>query len=90
MRQVDPVGLDRQFEILSRRIEGPGTTGLGHRQLGLVGAEQHPLQQFAVRCLVVNGEGVEIVTEADRLRSDDAHHLPGFNARNGGIFLDLF
>ncbi len=84
--QVDPVGLGGKFEVLAWGVEGPWAAGFGQRQVGLVGAEQHPLAQRAVGGLVVNGEGV--VT--DRLCRDDAYHLPGFQARDGRVLLDLF
>ncbi len=86
MGQVDPVGLGRELEVFAGGVECPRATGLGQRQLGFVGAEQHPLQQLAVGGLVVNGQGV--VT--DLLGRDDAHHLPGLQARDGCVLLDLF
>jgi hypothetical protein len=84
--QVDAVGLGGELELVARRIEGPGAPRFGQRQLGLVGAEQHPLQQLAVGGLVVDSEGV--VT--DRLGRDNAHHLSGLQARDGRVLLDLF
>ena len=86
VREVDAVGLGGELEVLAGGIEGPGAAGLGQGQLGLVGAEQHLLQQLAVGGLVVDGEGVI----ADRLGGDDAHDVPRLQARDGGVLLDVF
>ena len=65
------------LEVFSRRGQG---------KIGLIGAEEHALQEPAVWGLVVDGKGAI----ADWLCGDDPDDMPWFDTGKYSVLLDVF